>query len=116
MKSEPVERNQNYASWDMPFLADYIVNAHHSYIKENIGQIAAYAHKIAAVHGDNHPEVIKIDTIFDKIASDMAIHLCAEEEVFFPAIKRADATRKAGAAPEAKDIETIKNLLGSAQP
>ena len=55
--------------------------------------------------------MIKIDTIFDKIASDMATHLREEEEVFFPAIKRADATRKAGAAPEAKDIETIKNSL-----
>jgi len=111
VKSEPVERSQNYASWEMPFLADYIINAHHSYIKENIGQIAAYAHKIAAVHGANHPEVIKIDAIFDKIASDMATHLREEEEVFFPAIKRADAKRKAGAAPETKDIETIKNSL-----
>ena len=111
VKSEPVERSQNYASWEMPFLVDYIINAHHSYIKENIGQIGAYAHKIAAVHGANHPEVIKIDAIFDKIASDMATHLREEEEVFFPAIKRAYATRKAGAAPEAKDIETIKNSL-----
>ena len=111
VKSEPVERSQNYASWEMPFLVDYIINAHHGYIKENIGQIAAYTHKIAAVHGANHPEVIKIDIIFDKIASDMATHLREEEEVFFPAIKRVDAAGKAGAAPEVKDIKTIKNSL-----
>jgi regulator of cell morphogenesis and NO signaling len=111
VKSEPVEPSQNYASWEMPFLADYIINAHHSYIKENIGQIAAYAHKIAAVHGANHPEVIQIDIIFNKIAGDMATHLREEEEVFFPAIKRAYATRTAGAAPETKDIATIMNSL-----
>lgn len=40
------------------FLADYIVNTHHTYLKENDDQIAAYARKIAAVHGANHPEVI----------------------------------------------------------
>jgi regulator of cell morphogenesis and NO signaling len=103
VNSEPVERSQNYASWEIPFRADYIINALHGYIKENIRQIA--------VHGANHPEVIKIDTIFDRITGDMATHLREEEEVFFPAIKRADATRKAGAASEAKDIETIKNSL-----
>jgi regulator of cell morphogenesis and NO signaling len=111
VKSGPVERSQNYASWELPFLADYIINAHHTYLKENTGQIAAYAQKIAGVHGARHPEVIEIATIFDKIAVDMAAHLREEEEVFFPAIKRAYATRKAGAAAEAKDIETIQTSL-----
>ena len=111
VKSEPVERSQNYASWELPFLADYIINAHHTYLKENTGQIAVYAHKIAAVHGAHHPEVIEIATIFDRIATDMEAHLREEEEVFFPAIKRAHATRKAGSAPAAKDIETIKISL-----
>lgn len=111
VKNKPVERSQNYASWEIPLLADYIINIHHGYIKENIGQIAAHTHKIAAVHGAHHPEVIEIAAIFDKIAGDLTTHLREEEEVFFPAIKRADVTRKAGAAPEAKDIETIRNSL-----
>jgi regulator of cell morphogenesis and NO signaling len=68
VKSEPVERSQNYASWELPFLADYIINAHHTYLKENTGQISAYAHKIASVHGVHHPEVVDIATIFDRIA------------------------------------------------
>lgn len=111
VKSETAERSENYASWDLPFLADYIVNVHHAYLKENNGKIMAYAHKIAAVHGSNHPEVIKIATIYEKIANNLSAHLKEEEDVLFPAIKRADVTRKAGAAPEAEDIETIRNLL-----
>ena len=111
VKREPVERSQNYASWALPFLADYIVNTHHAYLKENTGQIAAYAQKIAEVHGAHHPEVIEIAAIFDKIAVDMAAHLREEEEVFFPAIKRVAAARKAGTTPDAKDIETIKTSL-----
>jgi regulator of cell morphogenesis and NO signaling len=112
VKSEPVERSQNYLSWEMPFLADYIINAHHTYLKENTGQIAAYAYKIAAVHGAHHPEVIEIAAIFEKIAGDLATHLREEEEVFFPAIKRADAATKAGAGPAPKDLETIRESLG----
>ena len=107
----PVERGQNYASWELPFLADYIINAHHTYLKENTGPIAAYAQKIAGVHGAHHPEVIEIATIFDKIAVEMEAHLREEEEVCFPAIKRAHATRKAGSAAEAQDIATIQSSL-----
>jgi regulator of cell morphogenesis and NO signaling len=109
--SEPTERSQNYSSWALPFLADYIVNTHHVYLKENDGQIAAYARKIVTVHGANHPEVKQIATIFDKIVTDMAAHLKEEEEVLFPAIKRADAARLEGAAPDLKDREAIRVSL-----
>ena len=109
--SAPAERRENYAAWELPFLADYIVNVHHTYLKENTGQIAAYARKIAAVHGAHHPEVIEIAAIFDKIAIDMEAHLQEEEDVFFPAVKRADAAKKTGATPASQDIETIKTSL-----
>jgi regulator of cell morphogenesis and NO signaling len=110
-KSEPTERSQNYSSWALPFLADYIVNTHHAYLKENDDQIAAYAKKIAGVHAVHHPEVIQIANIFGKIAIDMAAHLKEEEEVFFPALKRADAARITGTSPNATDRETIKASL-----
>lgn len=111
VKTEPLERSQNYAAWGLPFLADYIINTHHGYLNENTGQIAVYANKIAEVHGALHPEVIEIAGIFARIATDMAAHLREEEEVLFPAIKRIDAARKAGAPPEAGDLETLKASL-----
>jgi regulator of cell morphogenesis and NO signaling len=111
LQDEPAERSQNYSSWALPFLADYIVNTHHLYLKENDEQIAAYARKIAGVHGAHHPEVIQISAIFDKIATDMAAHLKEEEEIFFPAIKRVDAARISGNTPDEMDRETIRVSL-----
>jgi regulator of cell morphogenesis and NO signaling len=110
-KSEPLERSLNYAAWELSFLSDYIVTVHHAYIKENSGQIAAYAHKIAEVHGAHHPEVKEIAVIFDKIATDMAAHLHEEEETFFPAVKRADTARKAGNSADQQDIGAIRACL-----
>lgn len=110
-RSTPLDRDRNYAAWDLSFLADYIVNTHHSYLNENLGQIAAYAHKVAQVHGANHPEVIEIASIFDTIATDMRVHLREEEEVLFPTIKKKEAAEKTGATPEAKDLETISVSL-----
>ena len=110
-RSEPAERSQNYSSWELPFLADYIINAHHTYVKENTGQLAAYAHKIADVHGAHHPEVIKIASIFDGVATGLVAHLREEEEAFFPALKRVHAARKEGSEPEVKDLEAIQDLI-----
>ena len=110
-KAEPIGRSENYAAWPLPFLIDYIVNTHHVYLKENDEQIAAYAHKIAEVHGAHHPEVIKIATIFAKIATHMAAHLTEEEEVFFPAIKRVEAAVSSGKNPDAQDRTLIKSEL-----
>ena len=111
LQEAPIDRSQNYASWSLPFLADYIVNTHHAYLKENDEQIAAYARKIAEVHGTRHPEVIRIAAIFDTIVADMVGHLKEEEAVFFPALKRADAARMAGTTPDARDREIIRASL-----
>jgi len=110
-RSTPLDRGRNYGAWDLSFLADYIVNTHHSYLNENLAQIAAYAHKVAQVHGANHPEVIEIASVFDKIATDMPFHLREEEEVLFPTLKKKEAAEKAGATPDAKDLETIRVSL-----
>ncbi len=109
--SAPLERGQDFAAWGLPFLSDYIVTTHHGYLNENTAQIAVYATKIAEVHGARHPEVIEIARIFAKIAAALTAHLREEEEVLFPAIKRIDAARKAGATPAAADVEALRDSL-----
>lgn len=111
LRQEAGGRGQNYSAWALSFLADYIVNTHHDYLKGNDEQIASYARKIAGVHGSHHPEVIEIAAIFERIAHDMVGHLKEEEETFFPAIKRVEAARIAGSTPEANDRETIRTSL-----
>lgn len=110
-RSSAVDHSQNFAGWALPFLADYIVNTHHAYLNENTAQIAAYADKIATVHGAHHPEVVEIALIFAGIAADMSTHLREEEEVLFPAVKRIDAAREAGKPAPAGDLETIRASL-----
>ncbi len=115
VKNTRVERKENYATWALPFLADYIVNIHHAYLNENTEKITEYLHKTAEVHGANHPEVIEIAAIFDEIATDMAKHLREEEEVLFPALKRIHAAQLAGANPAEKDREMLQASLATLQ-
>lgn len=89
--ASPVARSENYAAWDTAFLVDYIVQVHHGYLKEQSGQIVAYARKVAEVHGNRHPEVIEIAERFAAVVDALAPHLRREEETVFPALKRAAA-------------------------
>jgi regulator of cell morphogenesis and NO signaling len=110
-RSTPVDRSQNFTAWTLSFLADYIVNAHHTYLKENTPKIAAYARKIAQVHGPNHPEVVEIAGILDRVAAALTAHLREEEEVFFPAIKRVETSQQAGRPADANDLQTLQRSL-----
>lgn len=105
--SAPERGDQDYANWTLTRLIDYITAVHHAYIKANTAQNAAYARKIADVHGQHRPELTQISAAFDAMATELMAHLEEEEEVVFPAIKRAEAASSAGSVPEAKDAETI---------
>ncbi|QWV92282.1 iron-sulfur cluster repair di-iron protein [Geomonas oryzisoli] len=109
--ARPLERSQNYDAWELPFLADYIVNAHHSYLKENIPTIAAYANKIVQVHGPNHPEVVQIAQIFERVAADLMQHLENEEGQLFPAIRKLTELEKEGGARNPEEIRKLKAVL-----
>ena len=59
------ERNQNYASWELPFLIDYIVNVHHQLSqREYRARSRPTFEKIVAVHGERHSELSQISSIF----------------------------------------------------
>jgi regulator of cell morphogenesis and NO signaling len=111
VKVAALDRSLNYSAWELPFLMDFIVNTHHAYLHENMGQFAGYARKIAEVHGSNHPEVLEIAEIFSTIVTDLTDHLQYEEEVFFPAIKRCDAAGKSHVVPDGTDVESIRGGL-----
>ncbi len=110
-KETPLDRSQNFGSWTLPFLADYIVNTHHTYLRENTASIIEYTQKIARVHGEGHPELVQIADTFQKIATAMTAHLQEEEEILFPVIKRIEASKKEGKQAAAEDMNLLEKTL-----
>ena len=68
-------------------LADYIVQTHHAYVKNEMPQIQAYLHKVSSKHGDRHPELDKIFQTFNAVKEEMEGHMKKEELILFPRIK-----------------------------
>lgn len=89
--SAPSNFSQNFNEWDLPFLIEYIINNHHKYVVNTLPELVFYTNKIADVHGENHPELIEIASLFSEINDELLQHLEKEENVLFPAIKRANS-------------------------
>ena len=63
----PTARPLPYNEWSLDFLADYIVNTHHSYVKKNLPDIKAYAEKVRKVHGKHHEELVRVHELVEEI-------------------------------------------------
>lgn len=106
---EKVLPSQNYNSWKPDFLADYIVHTHHTYVKESMELIEAYASKVARVHGEGHPPVVRIYALFQEVAREMTAHMQKEELVLFPYIKKLVSARREAWQIEAPPFGTVRN-------
>ena len=78
------EKMPHFAEWPVDELTDYIVNVHHTYVREATPVITAHSQKVASVHGNNHPEVIAIARHFESVAAELQSHMMKEERVLFP--------------------------------
>ncbi|MBS1684389.1 MAG: iron-sulfur cluster repair di-iron protein [Bacteroidetes bacterium] len=86
--------NHKFNEWSPSFLVDYIVNIHHAYVNNNLGLITEFANKVAKVHGDQHPENIRIADIWLEIAAELTTHMKKEELMLFPYIRKMESEGK----------------------
>jgi len=86
-KIKSTARPLPYNEWSIDFLADYIVNTHHAYIKKNLPDITAYAAKVKQVHGGRHPELKRVHELVEAINAELTAHMMKEETILFPYIK-----------------------------
>ena len=86
--ASPGNNALQYNEWPIDFLASYIENTHHAYVKKWLPEIMAYASKVANVHGDQHPELHTIRGLVEEINMELLAHMKKEELVLFPFIKK----------------------------
>ena len=65
-----------------------IVYTHHAFLRRELPRVGRLLAKVAGVHGDRHPELFRVLTVFEPFARDMDHHMTKEEQVLFPLVKR----------------------------
>jgi regulator of cell morphogenesis and NO signaling len=89
-----------FNDWEPQTLVAYIVGQHHTYVRRVLPVIAGYLRKLAATHGERHPELVEVERLWDDISGEMTAHMAKEEQVLFPYIVQlADAAPRGQAVP-----------------
>jgi regulator of cell morphogenesis and NO signaling len=80
-------------------LCDNIERTHHAYLKDELPRLAAIVAKVAAVHGDRHPELHEVKQTFAELRAELEPHMFKEERILFPAIRQLERASSALAFP-----------------
>lgn len=101
--------NTNYEYWPLDLLADYVQKTHHKYVEKQSQVLKPYLDKICQVHGEQHPELLKINSLFNETAVAMAAHMKKEELILFPFIKKMVNSEEKGSDLIPPSFETVEN-------
>jgi regulator of cell morphogenesis and NO signaling len=89
--------------WTNAPLADlvaYIVDRHHSYVRNESPRLLTLLQKVVSRHGEAHPELKSIQEIFAALSEELFTHMMKEEQILFPYIGQMEsAARSEGPRP-----------------
>ncbi len=92
-KEQAANAQHDFSKWTLSFLADYIVNEHHSFVTNNTPLLKELSEKVATKHGAKQPELVEINSKLITLLCELATHMRKEESILFPYIKTLEQTK-----------------------
>jgi len=112
--SQPKE-DEDFNSWMLDVLSEYIVKTYHQYADKQIQVIKPALEKACQDYGEQYPGLLEIKKLFDAAAGGITVHQKKEELILFPFIRKmADAKKNniAFVSPRAtKSVESPVDML-----
>jgi regulator of cell morphogenesis and NO signaling len=106
-KSAPTERAVDFQKLSLTQLITHIVDTHHVFTKSEMSRLRALVTKVIGPHGANHPELLTVGELFQRLCADLEPHMFKEEQVLFPYIIRMEKAETVLLAP----FGTVKNPI-----
>ncbi|MFN8550534.1 MAG: DUF542 domain-containing protein [Candidatus Obscuribacterales bacterium] len=72
-------------------LIDHIVSWYHQPLRVELPRLTQLAEKVARVHGQNHPEMVKVLQVLTSFREQLELHMQKEELILFPGIAGIEA-------------------------
>ncbi len=92
-------------------LIAHILNAHHVFTKQEMTRLELLSKKVISVHGDNHPELLKVGALFDTLCADLNPHMFKEEQILFPYILALASTSVENSTAPFAPFGTVNNPI-----
>lgn len=73
---------------DTNTIIDHVINNIHAPLMVELAELSPYVTKVFKVHGDSHPELLRVKELFYEYKKEMTEHSAKEEATVFPLIKK----------------------------
>lgn len=81
-------QTRDWNSETLTALLTFITETHHVFTRQELARLEKLVEKVCRVHGQRHPELLKVQALFEELKQDLLPHLLKEEQVLFPYITR----------------------------
>ena len=99
----------DFQSLSLAELVSYIIEKHHLFTTAEMERIEALVSKVCGKHGENHPELLEVGTLFARLCDELRPHMQKEERVLFPYVAVLEVSTARGMAPPFAPFGTVTN-------
>ncbi len=111
MKDQAVREQDPPESLSATELIEYIIATHHLFTAEEIERLTPLMEKVCSRHGEQHPELFRLQTIFTALSESLIPHMRKEEMVLFPYIQALESSLNHGLPFQPPHFGTVANPI-----
>jgi regulator of cell morphogenesis and NO signaling len=103
------DEQMDFRTSSLTELVGHILDKHHVFTKEEMERLDALTEKVCSAHGQNHPELLRVRTLFQTLCEDLKPHMFKEEQVLFPYVIRLEAAASRKQTMMPPPFGTVRN-------
>lgn len=92
-------------------LIDHIIAKHHLFTVHELERLTPLMVKVCTRHGEQHPELFELQTIFRALADSLIPHMRKEEAVLFPYIQTLESSLIGSVPPAPAHFGTVAHPI-----
>ena len=77
-----------FEQWSVDFLADYIMNIHHHYLRQALPTFLPVISRFVEEHSKKYPQLDQLHLAYRKLQKEIIPHIEEEETIIFPYIRQ----------------------------
>ncbi len=92
-------------------LIDHIIAKHHIFTVQELERLVPLMEKVCMRHGEQHPELFKLQSVLSALAGSLVPHMRKEEAVLFPYIQTLESSAKGNSPVAASHFGSVENPI-----
>jgi len=102
----------SFNEWDLDFLADYIINVHHYYLKKLLPEFKIQLEDFVEEHVKKDDGLHQLTYQFSELCNNLSPHMQEEETIIFPYIKQVAHAHKNKDSYASLLVRTLRKPVG----